>query len=234
MKLSIQIILFLFVLNACQTDNPNKRKFENHLPKEDLEILEELIVTFDKVINNNYGGEISKFLRKVADDEKSLSETDAETHCKLYLKFQNSTLEFKSENLKYQDVFFSNYYTEDGDIIYTKEPTILAVEQSGDTIWNGIEIFKENSEDAILEIVKQRGYWNPLSESSFLKALMLSGTDNEEIIAYMNSRELHGPPHVQQLATDLNFPHIETSNYFIKRIIVFEIFRRQIRKVSGC
>ena len=85
-----------------------------------------------------------------------------------------------------------------------------------------------------IEEIKRRGYLRFISASSFTSALSKISDSKIEIQEYIDTKDIVGYINPQQMASSILKNKIDDDNYFLKRIIVFEIFIAQIRKEYSC
>lgn len=219
---------------GCKMENPIKIKFEKNLPVQDLMVLDEMTNEFGQLIKNKYKGKIENFLADIVNKKTIFDANDERKYCLLLSKFRKSTLEYKSEKLKYDTVYASNNYQIGEEEFYSEEPVIMTVTQNQDTSWEDLIVFGEQTTQKKIQEVKNRGYWNHISESSFVKAIIESKIDDKDIQGFIDSKQAIGDLNPIGMANSILESKIDVNDYLIKRIIIFEIFRKQIKKEHGC
>lgn len=236
MKMKKQkLYIFLIILTiGCNLNTSKESKFERNLPKKDLIMLNRLVEKFDELIKNKYEGNINEFLNRVVEGKSIIEIADKNSNCQILIEFEKSTLEYKSEKLQYDTVYASNNYKIGDEELFSYESLIMAVTQDRDTGWEDIVVFGEQTTEQKIEEVKKHGYWNHISESSFVRALIETKIENQDIDEYIDARQSDGELNPRLMANGILESKIDVNNYFIKRIIVFEIFRKQIKKEHEC
>ena len=218
---------------GCKFKDSKKEKFKENLPKNDLIVLEKLGNNFDQLLIKKYDGNIRLFLADVK-NERLVFDDNKKGNCDLLKEFEESTLEFKSEILQYDTVYASKSYKLGSEEFYSNQPVIITITQDQDTSWEYVVVYGEETTEKKIEQVKKRGYWNHISESSFVNALIESNLENGDIKEYMEAKKSTGELNPRAMANGILESNIKVDDYFIKYIIVFEIFRKQIRKGYGC
>ena len=234
MKKQKLYILLLILTIGCSLKSSIESKFEGNLPKEDLIMLNRLVEKFDELIENKYEGNIPDFLNSVAEGESITEIVNKNSDCQILLAFEKSTLEYKGEKLQYDTVYASNYYKIGEEELFSEDLIIMTVTQDRDTSWGDIVVIGEQTTQKKIEEIKKQGYWNHISESSFVRALTETKIENQEIDEYLDRRQAVGELNPKSMANALLEFKIDVNSYFIKRIIVFEIFRQQIKREHGC
>jgi len=227
-------ILLIILIIGCNSNSPIESKFEKKLPKEDLIVLNQLVQKFDELIDDEYEGNIQEFLKRIAEEESIAGIKDKNINCQILVKFEKSTLEYRSEKLQYDTVYASNYFRIGEEELFSEEPVIMTVTQDRDTSWVDIIVSGAQTTEKKIEVVRKDGYWNHVSESSFVRALIETKIKNHDVGEYVDARKSFGELNPRLMANGILESKINTNNYFMKRIIVFEIFRKQIKKEHGC
>lgn len=227
---SILLILTVIGLFSYQNTNPTIHKFERALPKEDLAILEEMVGVYDEFIQENYEGQAKRFLQDIIDEKAIILHLNKEKVRELMEVFKATTIEFKSELLQYDTVFASNYYDIGGETFYTEDSIVMTISQTQDTNWHNVVVYGEQTIEKKIKEVKEYGYWNHISESSFVNALAAVQSEDKDIEEYVNRRKNVGVVHPKIMVSGTLKFDMDVEDYFIKRIIVFEIFRRELEK----
>ena len=236
MKKDTIYILIIILSIGCGGKSTLESDFEKSLPKEDLMILNDLVGKFDDLVESKYQGDVRKLLAEIGDEETVFENIDSSSNCKLIKGFENSTLEFRSEKLQYDTVYSSNYHSWFGEEkSYSDEPIIVTVAQDRDTSWGDIIIVQgEQTTQNMIEQIRKDGYWNHISDSSFLKALKEVNLNNSAIAQYIDAKLAAGELNHVLIAKTTLENDIDIDNYFIKRIIIFEVFRNQMKREHGC
>jgi len=111
---------------------------------------------------------------------------------------------------------------------------IIIVTQNKDTSEQLEILYGDNSWQAQVEKAKNDGYWNLINESSFVKALKHK-ENPKEIDEYIETRETIGKWNYRKIAESMEQDSkIDYEEYFIKRIIVFEIISEHMKQEHGC
>ena len=228
----LRILLKLIVLSlffGCEVTNQKELEFENSLPKMDLATIEEMVNVYDNLVESKYNGNPNQLFLEIANDQTIFNKSYAEKYCKLVKKFDNSTLEFKTKKASYDSV----YLTTDGTIVKLKKDQ----EQGKDDLVLEEDILLipqwSTMEEEIQEI-KDNGYHEFVSESSFLNALRKIADGNEDVLGFIDRKEMVGYLSPKRLAIGLLEYDLDLNDYFIKRIIVFELFTNQLKIEFGC
>jgi len=234
MKKQKLYILLIILTIGCNLNFSKESKFERNLPKKDLIMLNRLVENFDKLIENKYEGNINEFLNRVVEGKSIIEIADKNSNCQILIEFEKSTLEYKSEKLQYDTVYASNNYKIGEEELFSDELLIITVTQDKDTSWEDFEVFGEQITEKKMKEIKKHGYWNHISESSFERALIETKIENQDIDEYIDARQSVGELNPRLMANGILESKIGANNYFIKRIIVFEIFRKQMKKEHKC
>lgn len=232
-KKGLRLLITIFII-GCQNLNPTVNKFRNYLPPKDLMVLEKMVDYFDELIMDKYNGDPSLFWKNILDDKAALDEHEKKRACELLKEFEESTLEYKSEKLEYDTVYASNYYKIEDKELYSEEPVIMTVTQEQDTSWDLRFFPREQTIEENINEVKKEGYWNYISKSSFVKALIASASNDEEVKEYIEARNTIVKLNYKNMVQEILDSKIDTNDYFIKRIVVFEILSKQVKEEYGC
>lgn len=229
MKIELYIILIVLTCMSCKNRNQLEIEFENHLPATDQKLLENIVSSYDNLIKTVYNGKVDEFYSLIESNKPTLKELMKEEYCELVKMFDESNLEYKSKNVKYDSVYMSNQ----GNIISVmQEEDIIKDELQLD---EEIEIFPQGSTvEEQLNEVKKRGYWRFISESSFKLALSKIAKNKPEIQEYVDRKDAVGYISPKLMAKSLLENNINENDYFIKRIIAIELFIQQIKLEYGC
>ena len=166
---------------------------------------------------------------KLGSNSPALNNANKQEYCKLVKMFDESTLEYKMQNVKYDSVYIS----EQGEIIRIRQPEDISEDEL--QLEEEIEISPNNlTIEEQIEEIKWRGYLRFISASSFTLALSKISVSKIEIQEYIDTKDIVGYINPQKMALSILKNEIDDDNYFIKRIIVFEIFIAQIRKEYSC
>ncbi|MGK0313967.1 MAG: hypothetical protein ACI86M_000177 [Saprospiraceae bacterium] len=218
---------------SCNNDNSRINSFNQNLPHNDRIVLEELVDLFEKLLRDNYGeskNQTRTMLNDIVNGNTIDWEYDKQEVCSVLNSFQNSTLELKGEKLKYDTVYA-------GISLITKDPqdtVVITITQDKDTSEELVYLTGNDSFKAQVEQVKEYGYWNLLNRSSFVQAL--KHERNPELInQYIHRREAVGKWSHKFIAKSMGADSaINFNDYFIKRIVVFEVFYENLRIEHGC
>ena len=229
MKIELIIILLTFSFFGCETKNKLEIEFENHLPKTDKLILEEIVNVFDNYIESEFNGNSKEYYKHIESKSAKFTESYKKTFCELLDKFDNSTLEYKSIKVKYDSVYFSK----DGEIRRIRQKQDI---EPGEKVYEDvIDVFPPGlTNNEQLEKIKLEGYWRFISDSSFKKALLEISTNNSNIQQYIDRKDAVGYINPYALASSIQILDIDDTDYFIKRIIAVELFINEIRINYGC
>lgn len=142
--------------------------------------------------------------------------------------FDASTLEFKYKRQKYDSVYLSKA----GNIVKVRQGQ---EEQSGLYLDEEITILPPgfSIEDEMKKVIEE-GYEELIFKSSFHKALKNIANGNKDLEAYIDQREHVGQINPNVVISSLLRNDLDAQDYFIKRIIVVEIFIRQIKIELDC
>ena len=235
MKNLILFLLTFLAFASCKDEN--RTQFERNLPEGDLVVLNELIDSFDQFINRKYDGDVKRYLQDVVNRDTIFTEQDTEVNCDLLCSYNESTLEIKSERLDFDTVFASHLETDfNGNKRYSEELSIVSVKQNGDTTWGELIIAgnaEQTLENQILE-KKKYGYWKLISASSFLKALENTEIRNKDVKNYIEGKQEEGEIYPQRLASETLHFDIDVDDYFIRRILVLEVFINKYKQEKRC
>ena len=229
MKKELCIILIVFTIIGCDSRNKLEIEFENHLLTTDRIILEKIVSSYDNLIETEYNGVADEFFSRIESNNPISNTANKQEYCELVKMFDESTLEYKSQNIKYDSVYISD------------QGNIIRIEQQEDISENELQFDEEiemfpNSltiEEQIEEI-KENGYWRFISASSFTSALSKISDGKTEIQEYINAKDAVAYLSPQRMASSVLKSEIDVSNYFIKRIIAIELFIHQIKNEYGC
>ena len=199
------------------------------MPTADRVLLTKIINTYDNLINTEYNGVADDFYSRIGSNSPALNNANKQEYCKLVKMFDESTLEYKIQNVKYDSVYIS----EQGEIIRIRQPEDISKDEL--QLEEVIEISPNNlTIEEQIEEIKRRGYLRFISASSFTSALSKISDSKIEIQEYIDTKDIVGYINPQKMASSILKNKIDDDNYFIKRIIVFEIFIAQIRKEYSC
>lgn len=229
MRIELYIIMIVLICISCKSRNQLEIDFENHLPVEDLKVLEGIVSSYDNLIATIYDGKVDKFISQIESNQPSLEENKKQEYCELVRKFDESTLEFKIQNVKYDSVYLSD----SGSIISIMQPediteSELRLDEEISILSAGRTIEEE------IEEIKNKGYWRFISASSFTAALSEISNYDIEIQGYIARKEAVGYISPQRMASLILKSEIDRENYFIKRILAIELFIAQIKNEYGC
>ena len=142
--------------------------------------------------------------------------------------FDASTLEFKYKRQKYDSVYLSKA----GNIVKVRQGQ---EEQSGLYLDEEITILPPgfSIEDEMKKVIEE-GYKELVFKNSFHKALKNIANGNKDLEAYIDQREHVGQINPNVVISSLLRNDLDAQDYFIKRIIVVEIFIRQIKIELDC
>jgi len=136
----------------------------------------------------------------------------------------------KGVKLKYDTVFIGHSRISND----LSDTMIIIVTQNKDTSEQLEILYGDNSWQAQVEKAKNDGYWNLINESSFVKALKHK-ENPKEIDEYIETRETIGKWNYRKIAESMEQDSkIDYEEYFIKRIIVFEIISEHMKQEHGC
>ena len=214
---------------SCKNSNQLEIEFENNLPPTDQELLKNIVSSYDNLIKTVYIGNVDEFFSRIESNKLSLKEFNKQEYCQLVKLFDESTLEYKNKNVKYDSVYISD------------QGNIISVMQEEDTIDDDLQLDEEieiipqwKTIEEQIEEVKERGYWRFISESSFKLALSKIAKNKPEIQEYIDRKDVVGYINPKLLAKSLLENDINENDYFIKRIIAIELFIHQIKMEYGC
>lgn len=229
MTKTLSIFLLILTCISCKKDNRLELIFESHLPETDQVILNKIINSYDNLITTEFKGNTNKFLSQIESNSLALDSLKKQEYCDLVTIFDNSTLEVKNQNVKYDSVYLSD----SGSIIKIMQPEDIST--------NGLELDEEiiilppgQTIEEEVEKIKNRGYWRFISVSSFESALSKIENENIDVKEYLDAKKTVGYLNPQRMASSILKSDIDVSNYFIKRIIAIELFIKQIKSEYGC
>lgn len=229
MRKILYLILIVLTCISCKNRNQLEYEFENHLPEVDQKLLENIVSSYDNLIKTLYNGSVDEFISQIESNQPSLKEYQKQEYCKLVRMFHESTLEFKSINVKYDSVYLSD----SGSIIKIAQPEDI----SEDELQLDEEIFILPSGGILeeeIEEIKRKGYWRFISASSFTSALSVISDSNFAIQEYIDAKHALGYINPQRMASSILTNEVDKDNYFIKRIMAIELFIKQIKNEFGC
>ncbi len=214
---------------SCKNRNQLEIQFENHLPATDQRLLKKIVSSYDNFIKMAYSGKVDDFYSQIESNKPTLKELNKEEYCELVKMFDESTLEYKSKNVKYDSVYMSDH----GSIISVmQEEDIIEDELQFD---DEIEFFPQcRTVEEQLNEVKKRAYWRFISESSFKLALSKIAKNKLEIQGYIDRKDAVRYISPKLMAKSLLENNINENDYFIKRVIAIELFIQQIKLEYGC
>jgi len=223
------ILLIILTSISCKNRNQLEIEFENQLPETDQITLDRIVNSYDNFIRNEFKGDTHQFLSRIETAKQVLSDSIKQEYCELARMFDESTLEFKSQNVKYDSV----YVSESGSIIRIQQPEDISedelqIDEEISILPSGRTIEEE------IEEIKNRGYWRFISASSFTTALSKTVNENIEIMKYVDAKDAVGHLNPQRMAASILESEIDVDNYFIKRIIALELYIKQIKSEYGC
>lgn len=228
MKKELYIILIGLIFIGCETSNKLEQEFENQLPKTDQILLEKIVNYYDNFIEIKYAGNSNQFFSQIESNKPIFNESNKQSYCELLKMFDESTLENKDKNIKYDSVYLS----EKGNIITRRQAKDVVDEElefdDDITILPPGRTIEEEMEE-----IKEKGYWRRISESSFDSALSKISKNKTEVQAYINRKETVGYINPKIIAFSTRKNEVDRDDYFIKRIIAIELFIRQIRMECG-
>jgi len=234
MKINILIILLSLITTGCQQKKSNINRFEENLPKSDLTVLDKLAKEFDQFIEKRYDGKIDSFLTGVAETKRIFDRSEGGDYCQLLEKFDKSTLEYKSEKLSYDTVYTSNFYKTRDEEFYSADPIFITVTQEKDTGWEDLMLLDEQTLQHKIDYIEKVGYWKFISESSFVNSLTETNIRNKNVVNYIEARHTFGNLNPATTSRAIRKLELDLDNYFVKRIIVFEIFAEIIKLEYQC
>lgn len=223
------ILLIVLIYFSCENRNPSEITFENQLPETDQKTLTIIVNSYDSLIKNKFKGNTDQFLLQIESSKQFLSKSKKNHYCELARMFDESTLEFKNQNVKYDSVYLS------------ESGSIITIQQHEDISEDEVHLDEEISilppgraiEEEIEEI-KNRGYSRIISASSFTAALSKAMNQNIEIMEYVDTKDAMGYINPQRMASSIANSQMDMDNYFIKRIIALELYIKQIKSEYGC
>ena len=229
MRKDLMILLIVLTFIGCESRNQLEIEFENHLPTTDRILLQKIVKSYDRLIDTEYNGIADEFFSRVESNSPILNIKSKQEYCELVKMFDESTLEYKRQNMKYDSVYIS----EQGNIIRIEQQEDIAKDEL--QLDEEIEIFPNNlTIEEQIEEIKEKGYWRFISSSSFTSALSKISDSKIEIEEYIDVKDVVGYINPQRMASSIIKNEIDEENYFIKRIIAIELFIKQIRKEYGC
>ena len=220
MKTICYIILLVLIISlmACHGDE-NIDRFEAGSPKQDLEVLEDWIIFYEDLVEENYpSNDPRELLLDISNDLVSGLNINQERLCRLINRYDSSTLEAKYQRHDYDTVYATNL-----EDINPSVAEIYSVTKDGDTIEALTMLAPNKTVESLVEEEKINGYTELISEGSFILGLE-KVRDRKDIEGKLEVYEQVGkiPP---KLAAK-NIAHnqsIDHEDYFIKRIIVVDI-----------
>lgn len=223
------MMLIILTCISCENRNQLELAFENHLPKNDQILLEDIVNSYDHLIETAYNGDAYEFFSQIESERPLPKGFNKSAYCELVNRFDKSTLAFKSQNIKYDTVYLS----EQGNIITKEQPEDIT--ENGLALDEEITILPPGGTiEEEIEKIKKRGYWRFISASSFRTALEKVSNEHADIQAYIDKKEAVGYINPQIMASSVVKHKMDAENYFIKRIIAIELFLYQIRKTYRC
>jgi hypothetical protein len=225
------ILFIVTILLSCKSENQRIESFNKLLPKTDKQVLDSWVKFYDELKKENYSTSSTKqLLQDIVNNRTAHWKYDKQLLCKILTDFKESTLEIKGEILKYDTVFV-------GHSRITNELTdtmIITVTQDQDTSEQLEVLFGDNSWQAQVDKAKNDGYWNLINESAFVNSIKHQGNP-KEINEYIETREMIGKWSYRKIAESMfQDSTIDYEEYFIKRIIVFEIISEHMNQEHGC
>ena len=228
------IFISLVILVSCTSKNASEINFERLLPEKDLNILNEMVDSYDQLINTKFDGDYDRLITDVINEVQMFSQKDSLEFCQLIKKFDESSLEYKRERVAYDTVYASNYFKIGDKKQFSEKLIIITITNEQDTSWQDfVAIDVETVEDKIMS-VKNEGYWKHISESTFVNALIELNSKGENITDYIDRKISAGYVNPKMMANGILNHEIDQNDYFIKRIIVFELYGNLIKENYGC
>ena len=218
------MLLSLIFLLACQSSS-EKNSFTHKLPKADAITLEKWVAFYDKLLVDNYATiqpnlQPTKLLEDLSASQTSDWIYNKEELCTLLSEFESSTLELKIERADY-------------DTVYQENSTLISVTQEKDTV-ESILFAPDDHPLSAVELTQQEGYIRLINESSFVRALKAEHI-SPEITQYVEAREFFGKPgYSEMVEVLLNDTTVDHQDFYIKRIVVFEILYSYMASKHGC
>ena len=200
MEKLLYILLIVSTLVGCQTRSHLEIEFERHLPKTDFILLQRLVDAYDNFIEASYSGDTDKFFSQIELDKPIFIETDKQSYCEILKMFDESTLDYKSQKVKYDSVYLS----EEGNIITIRQKEDVYDEELKQeeeiTILSPGQTIEEE-----IEKIKEEGYWRLISESSFKSALLKISkkNPNTDLEEYIKTKETIGYVNPQLMASSI-------------------------------
>ena len=214
------MLLSLIFLLACQSSS-EKNSFTHKLPKADSITLEKWVAFYDKLLVDNYATlQPTKLLEDLSASQTSDWIYNKEELCTLLSEFESSTLELKIERADY-------------DTVYQENSTLISVTQEKDTV-ESILFAPDDHPLSAVELTQQEGYIRLINESSFVQALKAEQI-SPEITQYVEAREFFGKiGYSEMVEVLLNDTTVDHQDFYIKRIVVFEILYSYMASKHGC
>lgn len=222
-------IIGVLPLIGCDVRTPPVIAFESALPNTDLRLLEKLVASYDEMIVAKFDGDPTVFIDAIQNDESIFDKHDRGYLCELINLIDASTLNFRTERMSYDTVFLSGNgtvvartadFSPDDDMNFMEEEIIIL--RSGE------------SDTAQFERIVNEGYQKFVSESSVIVGFRSIAHLNKEVEQYLKRRRDAATSNVRIKAKSISGMLVDTEDYFIKRIIVFELYIGQIRKELEC
>lgn len=222
------LFLLIFVCLSCTERAQQELEFKNLIPETDYLVLEKIVTLYDQMIKEEFQGNTHEFYAQVELDQPIFDDSLKQTYCQILHELENSTLEYKHENVKFDTAYISDL----GEIVRIVQPEDKF--EHGEPLE---EIIERNPrltiEEELAEVIKN-GYWRTISHSSFTTALRKMSHPSDLIEDYITRKESVLYVHPKKMAEGIREKNIDVEHYFIKRIVVLEVFIQQIRNDINC
>ena len=229
MKRLLLVIVAIPILIGCETASQKEREFEKSLPQADLIVLEKIVESYNNLLESKYNGDPKQLFSAISSGQPILNEAREPQYCELINLLSSSTLEYKSRNVKYDSV----YLADDGSIKKVRKENDstnykLVLDEDFIVLPPGRTIEEE------VERIREEGYWEFVSESSFISALKSIADGNTDLEQYIDRKENVGYVDTKSMARSLMEDDISDDNYFVKRIVALELFINKVKIEYGC
>ena len=211
----IYILQFLLVLVSCNSTkkNPEIQKFENLLGEQETIYLNEIISGLDSFLEIKYPDAEFKFESYLKDIVESETPFFWAIDSVNFVKYQNSKL-------------FNKYETMYPDSVWHEEKSIIIrypdgyQEQDLGTIEDSSLLFSE------IELSKKQPSYKLVEESNFRASLEGLKSSDSLIVNYLEVSEFLQVISPNSLASGLLWDLNEKNEYFAKRILMLELYKK--------
>ena len=217
-------------------------KFEESLPAEDLIVLNELLQLYDSILTSSYldyKPSPKELLTDISEGRSSRIKINKERACHLREKLNNSTLLEKSAQLKYKSIYTVTEYTKNGKTIKDSEGIIVSVNQENDTVYNEflfLESYRPYTIKDKINLMKDDGYYKFYSISTFERGIR-SIENNTLLSGYLEAKSQYnkmGMDYKKIANFVAHNPPADFDDYFMKRVIITELFVKYLDEFLKC